>query len=815
MDAVKAIISIAIEDGDYLQEAWEHVLTCLSRFEHLHLLGEGSPTDASFLTVPLVESEEKTQKSSTTTASKRTNALQNPAVMAAVRGGSYDSITAKNNASPLVTPDQINNFISNINLLDQIGIFELNHIFAHSQRLNSNAIVAFVEALCKVSITELQSPTDPRIFCLTKIVEIAHYNMNRIRLVWSRIWKVLSDFFVSVGLSENLSVAIFVMDSLRQLAMKFLEREELANYNFQNEFLQPFAVVMQKSNASEVRELVVRCVSQMVLSRVNNIKSGWKSVFTVFTAAAADDRRSIVLLAFETMEKIVRDYFPYITETETTTFTDCVKCLITFTSSKFSSDASLNAIAFLRFCAVKLAEEGFVCHDKDTDQQSNNLDSSDGNAVAHKDDHVYFWVPLLAGLARLTADTRPTIRKGAVEVLFDILKDHGQLFSQSFWTNIFESVVYPLFNGEISTPNSQSDSTEDDSWNFETKTVAVKCLVDLYVTFFDVMRPELIRVTSVVTSFIKSPSRQSASIGMSVFQRLTEGLASKLSKDEWKEILLCFKESAAQTFVVFEKIVKMMKDIEIPEKNESYSEAEQYSEHDIYNEDEEEANMETSSYAIVKMKNHMSLQLLIVQGIVKLYETHRRSFCAEHMGIMLEMLSAITSHASEVSSESALLTKFHKSCSLLEVPEPAVIHFENESCQSYLKILQALLHDNPSLSRDMNIESQIMLVSEKILRTYLNCAGHEPSKDASGRDLVVHWTLPLGAAKKEELSARTSVVLHVMRLLGGLERECFRRNLPLLFPLLANLIRCEHSSGEVQVALYGIFQSSIGPIISV
>lgn len=105
--------------------------------------------------------------------------------------------------------------------------------------------------------------------------------MNRIRLVWSRIWKVLSDFFVSVGLLENLSVALFVMDSLRQLAMKFLEREELANYNFQNEFLRPFVIVMQKSNAPEVRELIVRCVSQMVLSRVNNIKSGWKGVFMV------------------------------------------------------------------------------------------------------------------------------------------------------------------------------------------------------------------------------------------------------------------------------------------------------------------------------------------------------------------------------------------------------------------------------------------------------------------------------------------------------------------------------------------------------
>lgn len=105
--------------------------------------------------------------------------------------------------------------------------------------------------------------------------------MNRIRLVWSRIWNVLSDFFVSVGLSENLSVAIFVMDSLRQLAMKFLEREELANYNFQNEFLRPFVIVMQKSSSAEIRELIVRCISQMVLTRVSNVKSGWKSVFKV------------------------------------------------------------------------------------------------------------------------------------------------------------------------------------------------------------------------------------------------------------------------------------------------------------------------------------------------------------------------------------------------------------------------------------------------------------------------------------------------------------------------------------------------------
>ena len=102
--------------------------------------------------------------------------------------------------------------------------------------------------------------------------------------------------------------------------------------------------------------LMCRCVSQMVLARVKNVKSGWKSVFMVFTTAASDESQMIVRLAFETIEKIVREHFEYITETEVTTFTDCVNCLIAFTNNPHSLDVALNAIAFLRFCAMKLAE---------------------------------------------------------------------------------------------------------------------------------------------------------------------------------------------------------------------------------------------------------------------------------------------------------------------------------------------------------------------------------------------------------------------------------------------------------------------------
>ncbi|KAJ9563263.1 LOW QUALITY PROTEIN: hypothetical protein OSB04_008423 [Centaurea solstitialis] len=432
IEAIKAIVTIADEDGNYLQDAWEHILTCVSR---------GAPPDATFFSVNQNVSEKsKPTKSNILPVLKRKGAGK--IQQAATRRGSYDSAGVGGNASAGITSEQANSLVSKLNLVEQVG--EMNRVFIRSQKLNSEGIVEFVKALCKVSMEELRSTSNPRVFSLTKIVEIAHYNMNRIRLVWTGIWNVLSEFFVTIGCSENLSIAIFAMDSLRQLSMKFLEREELTNYNFQNEFMKPFVIVMRKSSAVEIRELIIRCVSQMVLSRVNSVKSGWKSMFMVFTTAAYDDHKNIVLLAFEMIEKIVRDYFPYITETETTTFTDCVNCLIAFTSSRFDKDISLNAIAFLRLCAAKLAKgdvgPSSMNKDKEVSEKTSlsphyaKKDSRyDNGDLADKEDHLYFWFPLLAGLSELSFDSRPEIRKSALEALFDTLRNHGHHFSLPLW----------------------------------------------------------------------------------------------------------------------------------------------------------------------------------------------------------------------------------------------------------------------------------------------------------------------------------------------------------------------------------------------
>ena len=52
---------------------------------------------------------------------------------------------------------------------------------------------------------------------------------------------------VQVGCNPNEDVAIFAVDSLRQLSMKFLEKGELANFRFQKDFLRPFEHIMKKN----------------------------------------------------------------------------------------------------------------------------------------------------------------------------------------------------------------------------------------------------------------------------------------------------------------------------------------------------------------------------------------------------------------------------------------------------------------------------------------------------------------------------------------------------------------------------------------
>ncbi|KAL2892394.1 Brefeldin A-inhibited guanine nucleotide-exchange protein 2 [Bienertia sinuspersici] len=831
--AMKALVTIADEDGNYLQDAWEHILTCVSRFEHLHLLGEGAPPDAAFFGLPQSDQEKSKQsKSNILPLLKKKGAGKIQYAAAAVRRGSYDSASIGGNTS--VTSEQMNNLVSNLNMLEQVGSIEMNRIFTRSQKLNSEGIIDFVKALCKVSMEELQSASDPRVFSLTKIVEIAHYNMNRIRLVWSAIWNVLSDFFVTIGCSENLSIAIFAMDSLRQLSMKFLEREELANYNFQNEFMKPFVIVMRRSSAVEIRELIIRCVSQMVLSRVNNVKSGWKSMFMVFTTAAYDDHKNIVLLAFEIMEKIVRDYFPYITETETTTFTDCVNCLVAFTNSRFNKDISLSAIGFLRYCAEKLAEGDLGSSGKIKDKDpSGNVSPSvtqttkdgklENGELNDKVDQLYFWFPLLAGLSELSFDPRPEIRKSALQILFDTLRNHGQHFSLPLWERVFESVLFRIFDYvrhaiDPSTENSFREGGDgeiaefdQDSWLYETCTLSLELIVDLFVKFYSTVHPLLKKVLMLLVSFIKRPHQSLAGIGIAAFVRLISNSGDLFSDDKWLEVVLSLKEAAVSTLPDFSFLSDGDSSVSNIEESVSRQNPGESIGNGTLDHDSESLRSQQFYSAISDVKCRCAVQLLLIQAAMEIYMLYRTRMSAKNVCVLFDALRAVASHAHKINCDTNLCSKLQELGSITQMQDPPLLRLENESYQMCLTLLQNLNLDRPEDFNEDEIESYLVNLCREVLQFYIDASSGEATEPSA--DGGAHWKIPLGSRRRRELAGRAPLIVTTLQAICSLAETSFERNLTRFFPLLSTLISCEHGSKDVQVALSEMLSVSVGPLL--
>lgn len=71
--------------------------------------------------------------------------------------------------------------------------------------------------------------------------------------------------------------------------MRFLEIDELPHFKFQKDFLKPFEHVMANNQVVPVKDMVLRCLGQMLQARGDKIKSGWRTMFGTFTYAAKEN----------------------------------------------------------------------------------------------------------------------------------------------------------------------------------------------------------------------------------------------------------------------------------------------------------------------------------------------------------------------------------------------------------------------------------------------------------------------------------------------------------------------------------------------
>lgn len=266
VEALKVLLDVAFTEGNRLRSSWREILTCVSQLDRLQLLSDGVDEGS----LPDVSRAPTT--SSDTASRKSMQASRRPRPRSVGGASAFRMEIAMESRSA----DMVRG---------------VDRIFTNTANLSHEAIIDFVRALSEVSWQEIQSSghsESPRTYSLQKLVEISYYNMTRVRIEWSKIWEVLGQHFNQVGCHSNTTVVFFALDSLRQLSMRFMEIGELPGFKFQKDFLKPFEHVMANSTTAAVKDMILRCLIQMIQARGDNIRSGWKTMFGVFTVAARE-----------------------------------------------------------------------------------------------------------------------------------------------------------------------------------------------------------------------------------------------------------------------------------------------------------------------------------------------------------------------------------------------------------------------------------------------------------------------------------------------------------------------------------------------
>uniref|UniRef100_H2SHY2 ARF guanine nucleotide exchange factor 2 n=1 Tax=Takifugu rubripes TaxID=31033 RepID=H2SHY2_TAKRU len=510
IDTIKTLITVAHTDGNYLGNSWHEILRCISQLELAQLIGTGV----------------KPRYSSGVVREKELNIKGLPAGVEEFMPLGLGNMVGNQEKRQMVHIQESVGETSS-----QSVVVAVDRIFTGSTRLDGNAIVDFVRWLCAVSMDELASAHQPRMFSLQKIVEISYYNMNRIRLQWSRIWQVIGDHFNKVGCNPNEDVAIFAVDSLRQLSMKFLEKGELANFRFQKDFLRPFEHIVKKNRSPTIRDMVIRCVAQMVNSQASNIRSGWKNIFSVFHQAASDHDETIVELAFQTTGHIVMNTFNDHFAAAIDSFQDVVKCLAEFVCNTAFPDTSMEAIRLIRQCARYVSQRPQTLREYTSD----DMNVAPGDRV-----WVRGWFPILFELSCIISRCKLDVRTRGLTVMFEIMKTYGHTFERHWWQDLFR-IVFRIFDN-MKLPEQQTE-IHCITWMTTTCNHALYAICDVFTQFYEPLSEILLAdIFTQLQWCVRQDNEQLARSGTNCLENLVILNGEKFNNEVWNMTCSCMLE---------------------------------------------------------------------------------------------------------------------------------------------------------------------------------------------------------------------------------------------------------------------------------
>lgn len=540
IEALKVILELGQTEGNSLHQSWKDILFCISQLDRLQLITGG--VDES--TIPDVSQARFLPPSRTDTADSRSSTPSRSKTRQRSGTGSRgfsNEIALESRSDDLIR--------------------SVDRIFSNTANLSGEAMVQFAKALTEVSWDEIKVSghnESPRTYSLQKIVEISYYNMKRVRFEWSNIWDVLGEHFNQVGCHSNMNIVFFALDSLRQLSMRFMEIEELAGFKFQKDFLKPFEHVLANSHNATVKDLVLRCLIQMILARGDNIRSGWRTMFGVFTVAARDPHESIVSLAYENVNLVYRTKFGVVISQGA--FTDLIVCLTEFSKNLRFQKKSLAALELLKSiipallrtpeCPLSQRHSNGQAGASSAESQSKTTPETAVHTQANTSVEEGFWFPVLFAFhdVLMTGDDLE-VRSNALEYFFAALIKYGGDFSPEFWDILWRQQLYPIFMVLRSRPEMTNVLTHEELsvWLSTTMIQALRNMIQLFTHYFESLECMLDRFLELLALCICQENDTISRIGSNCLQQLILKNVTKFNPEHWTKIVGAFCELFERT----------------------------------------------------------------------------------------------------------------------------------------------------------------------------------------------------------------------------------------------------------------------------
>lgn len=535
VEALRAMLDLGQTEGNYLRESWKDILLCISQLDRLQLISggvdEGAIPDVSKARFVPPERTNTNESRKSTASSRHRNRANTGS-----RGFSMEIALESRSEEVIKSVDRI---------------------FSNTANLNGDAIVHFAKALTEVSWDEIKvsgSNDSPRTYSLQKIVEISYYNMTRVRFEWTNIWAVLGEHFNKVGCHINTASVYFALDSLRQLSMRFMEIEELPGFKFQKDFLKPFEHVMSNSNNLTVKDMALRCLVQMIQARGENIRSGWRTMFGVFTVAARDPHEAIVALAFENVNLVYRTHFGVVISQGA--FTDLVVCLTEFSKNIKFQKKSLQAMETLKSIIPRMLKMPECPLSQKYSQAAapdgNNLKSPDAlqRHQAGTSLEEGFWFPILFAFHDvLMTGEDLEVRSNALNYFFEALLKYGGDFPSDFWDILWRQQLYPIFMVLRSRPELTNALNHEELsvWLSTTMIQALRNMIVLFTHYFDALEYMLDRFLELLALCICQENDTIARIGSNCLQQLILQNVLKFTTEHWARVVGAFCELFERT----------------------------------------------------------------------------------------------------------------------------------------------------------------------------------------------------------------------------------------------------------------------------